>query len=70
MATISFRLNGKSTSLDADPNLPLLWALRDALKLTGTKFGCGLALDLTNGVRPGLRGRLGVAFGSREPDYS
>jgi isoquinoline 1-oxidoreductase alpha subunit len=44
MATISFRLNGKSTSLDADPNLPLLWALRDALKLTGTKFGCGAGL--------------------------
>jgi isoquinoline 1-oxidoreductase subunit alpha len=44
MATISFRLNGKSTSLDADPNLPLLWVLRDALKLTGTKFGCGAGL--------------------------
>ena len=44
MATISFRLNGKSTSLDADPNQPLLWALRDTLKLTGTKYGCGAGL--------------------------
>ena len=36
-------LNGKPVQLDADPNMPLLWALRDVLNLTGTKFGCGIA---------------------------
>ncbi len=36
-------INGKPTQLDADPNMPLLWALRDVLNLTGTKFGCGIA---------------------------
>ena len=36
-------LNGKPTQVDADPNMPLLWLLRDALNLTGTKFGCGIA---------------------------
>jgi isoquinoline 1-oxidoreductase subunit alpha len=40
----SFVLNGKSTTLDADPAMPLLWALREVAGLTGTKFGCGMAL--------------------------
>ena len=35
-------LNGKSTSVDAEPDTPLLWALRDVLDLTGTKYGCGI----------------------------
>lgn len=39
----TFTLNGQSTSVDADPSTPLLWALRDHLGLTGTKFGCGMA---------------------------
>ena len=43
MAT-AFRLNGKPVSVDADPSTPLLWALRDDLGMTGTKFGCGAAL--------------------------
>src|SRR5579872_5486492 len=43
MAT-SFVLNGKPTTLDADPDMPLLWALREVAGLTGTKFGCGMAL--------------------------
>jgi len=43
MAT-AFTLNGKPVSVDADPSTPLLWALRDHLGLTGTKFGCGAAL--------------------------
>jgi isoquinoline 1-oxidoreductase alpha subunit len=43
MAT-AFTLNGKSVSVDADPSTPLLWALRDHLGMTGTKFGCGAAL--------------------------
>jgi isoquinoline 1-oxidoreductase alpha subunit len=40
----SFVLNGRSTTLDADPTMPLLWALREIAGLTGTKFGCGMAL--------------------------
>ncbi|CAB3764482.1 (2Fe-2S)-binding protein [Paraburkholderia solisilvae] len=36
-------LNGKSTTLDADPNMPLLWAIREVVGLHGTKFGCGMA---------------------------
>ena len=41
---ISFTLNGKPTTIDADPDMPLLWAIRDLLGLKGTKFGCGKAL--------------------------
>jgi isoquinoline 1-oxidoreductase alpha subunit len=41
---ITFLLNGKSTSLDVDPNMPLLWAIREAAGLHGTKFGCGMAM--------------------------
>jgi isoquinoline 1-oxidoreductase alpha subunit len=40
----SFVLNGKPATLDADPNMPLLWAIREVAGLTGTKFGCGMAL--------------------------
>jgi isoquinoline 1-oxidoreductase subunit alpha len=40
----TFQLNGKPTTLDADPNMPLLWAVREVAGLTGTKFGCGMAL--------------------------
>ncbi|MFC0398729.1 (2Fe-2S)-binding protein [Paraburkholderia rhizosphaerae] len=39
----TFILNGKSTTLDADPNMPLLWAIREVAGLHGTKFGCGMA---------------------------
>ena len=42
MATLL--LNGKTVTVDAAPDTPLLWVLRDHLKLTGTKFGCGAAL--------------------------
>ena len=37
-------VNGAEHQIDADPEMPLLWALRDVLGLTGTKFGCGMAL--------------------------
>ncbi|KQV99631.1 (2Fe-2S)-binding protein [Rhizobacter sp. Root1221] len=37
-------INGKATRVDAAADTPLLWALRDTLQLTGTKFGCGMAL--------------------------
>jgi isoquinoline 1-oxidoreductase alpha subunit len=41
---ITLNVNGKSHELDISPDMPLLWALRDTLNLTGTKFGCGMAL--------------------------
>ena len=44
MATIKFALNGKTQSVDVSPQMPLLWVLRDTLGMTGTKFGCGMAL--------------------------
>jgi isoquinoline 1-oxidoreductase alpha subunit len=44
MAAIKFTLNGKAQTVDAAPDMPLLWVLRDTLGLTGTKFGCGMAL--------------------------
>lgn len=43
MAT-HFILNGKPQTVDVNPSMPLLWALRDTLNMTGTKFGCGMAL--------------------------
>jgi isoquinoline 1-oxidoreductase alpha subunit len=42
--TIHFRLNGTEQALDVDPEMPLLWVVRDVLGLTGTKYGCGQAL--------------------------
>jgi isoquinoline 1-oxidoreductase alpha subunit len=39
----TFTLNGRQVTVDADPSTPILWAVRDNLGLTGTKFGCGLA---------------------------
>jgi len=41
---VSLTVNGTSRSFDGDPAMPVLWYLRDVLQLTGTKFGCGLAL--------------------------
>jgi isoquinoline 1-oxidoreductase alpha subunit len=41
--TTRLTINGKVTTVTADPDMPLLWALRDVLGLTGTKFGCGAA---------------------------
>ena len=41
MATISLTVNGRAVSIEAAPEMPLLWALRDSLGLVGTKFGCG-----------------------------
>lgn len=41
---IEFELNGESASLDVDPAMPLLWAIRDIAGQTGTKYGCGKAL--------------------------
>ena len=41
---LTLNINGKATRVDAEPDTPLLWVLRDQLNLTGTKFGCGAAL--------------------------
>lgn len=41
---VHLTVNGKSVTLDVDPDMPLLWAVRDVLGLTGTRFGCGVAL--------------------------
>ncbi len=40
---ITFTLNGAPRTVDVQPDMPLLWALRDVIGLTGTKFGCGMA---------------------------
>lgn len=40
---VSLTINGTSHQIDADPEMPLLWAIRDHLNLTGTKYGCGIA---------------------------
>ncbi|HXF45690.1 MAG TPA: (2Fe-2S)-binding protein [Burkholderiaceae bacterium] len=40
---IQLNVNGRAVAVDAEPNTPLLWALRDVLGMTGTKFGCGVA---------------------------
>ena len=39
---IQFKMNGQSRTFDGDPDMPLLWFLRDELQMTGTKFGCGI----------------------------
>ncbi len=41
--SISFKLNGNDVSVDVDPEMPLLWVVRETHGLTGTKFGCGIA---------------------------
>jgi isoquinoline 1-oxidoreductase alpha subunit len=43
MRAVTLTVNGQSRTLEIDPDTPLLWALRDTLGLTGTKFGCGIA---------------------------
>ena len=40
----TFKINGKSHTFNGDPEMPLLWYLRDVVGMTGTKFGCGMAL--------------------------
>ncbi|MGK7392115.1 MAG: (2Fe-2S)-binding protein [Candidatus Cyclobacteriaceae bacterium M2_1C_046] len=43
MATYNLNVNGKNVSVEAEPDTPLLWVLRDHLDLVGTKYGCGIA---------------------------
>ncbi len=42
--SVNFQVNGKAVSAKAEPDTPLLWVIRDELGMTGTKFGCGMAL--------------------------
>ena len=44
MAATAFTINGKPANVEAEPDTPLLWVVREQLKLTGTKFGCGSGL--------------------------
>jgi isoquinoline 1-oxidoreductase alpha subunit len=41
---LTLNINGRARQVDADPDTPLLWVLRDSVNLTGTKYGCGMAL--------------------------
>jgi len=43
MSKFTLSVNGETHQVDVDPQMPLLWVLRDTLKLTGTKFGCGIS---------------------------
>lgn len=43
MASFTLKINGQSHTVDVDPQMPLLWAIRDVVGLTGTKYGCGMA---------------------------
>jgi isoquinoline 1-oxidoreductase alpha subunit len=44
MAHFSLQVNGQQRTVDAEPAMPLLWALRDLLNMTGTKYGCGIGM--------------------------
>src|SRR6201988_2439448 len=44
VSMVHLKVNGQLQSFDGDPEMPLLWYLRDILGMTGTKFGCGMAL--------------------------
>lgn len=43
MESFNLKINGNTVSVEADPNTPMLWVLRDHLQLVGTKYGCGIA---------------------------
>ncbi|HLY42244.1 MAG TPA: (2Fe-2S)-binding protein [Terracidiphilus sp.] len=44
MPQFTLQLNGQPRTVDADPDMPLLWVLRDLLQMTGTKYGCGIGM--------------------------
>lgn len=50
----TIRVNGEGRQVDVDPEMPLLWVLRDVLGLTGTKYGCGQALCGACTVHPSM----------------
>ena len=53
---MQIKVNGVEHSFDGDPDLPLLWYLHDVLGLTGTKYGCGMALCGSLHRAPGWKG--------------
>jgi isoquinoline 1-oxidoreductase subunit alpha len=67
---ITLTVNGAKHDLDVDPDMPLLWALRDELNLTGTKYGCGRAqcgackVHINGEAVPSCATRVGDAAGS------
>ena len=71
MDKITFTVNGIPRSVEVDPATPLLWVLRDTLSLTGTKFGCGMALcgactvHLDGGAVRSCRTDVGSVAGKR-----
>src|SRR5262245_47372875 len=57
MATVTFTINARAGSVDTEPDAPLLWVVREHLKLTGTKYGCGAALCGAVHGTPGWKSR-------------
>src|SRR5207253_3006110 len=51
MATYQLNVNGQSRQVNVDPSTPLLWVLREELKMTGTKYGCGISARCATYVR-------------------
>jgi isoquinoline 1-oxidoreductase subunit alpha len=68
---IEFEVNGQPVAYDGSPDVPLLWVLRDELKLTGTKFGCGVGLcgactvHVNGSARRSCTARVGTLVGAR-----
>ncbi len=60
---VSLNVNGHPVDLDVNPKMPLLWALRDIIGLTGTKYGCGKPV----GMADNRREHVGTAHIQREP---
>ena len=52
---VKLQVNGQRQSFDGDPSMPLLWFLRDELGLSGTKYGCGVAMCGDEAVLTGRR---------------
>jgi isoquinoline 1-oxidoreductase alpha subunit len=66
---IALRINGNAHNVDADPDMPLLWAIRDLVGLTGTKYGCGIGVcgicmvHVNGEARPSCKIKVGEAAG-------
>src|SRR5215469_12440839 len=66
---IAIRINGTEHNVDADPNMPLLWAIRDLVGLTGTKYACGVGVcgvctvHVNGEARPACKVTLAEASG-------
>ena len=70
METYNITVNGLAKQVTVDPGTPLLWVLREELKMTGTKYGCGIAACGACTVHLGRRGHTlvcGAYFSRRQP---